>query len=119
MNEHVKRTGAVFLLALSFILSGCGPKTLPPAGKAPLLTVSRCSGTCEVQITPGSWTAVSTNQPIQIDRPVRTGPESFLELKSTSSGQRLLLAHNSEAAINQWVQSPPSGAGRDEVQIDL
>jgi hypothetical protein len=102
---------------LALALIGCGPAN-PPVVTSPPLAASKLIGTCEVRSTPDQWTAVLTNQVIQTGSILRTGPNSLLELSSTSTADRIRLANDSEATIGRWVQRP-SSPGNDHVEINL
>jgi len=111
------KNSRTFLPSLALILLGCGPNNLPPTAQPPPLAASRFTGTCEIQSTPKLWSPLHTNQPVQPGSRLRTAADSFIELKSTSSLHRILLAHDSEAAIDRW--APPGGAAEGDAAIDV
>ena len=116
-TQKILRT-LFFLFAVGFI-GGCRPNSAPPLSKPAPLVASKISGLTEIQLAPNPWTPLLTNHPVQPGSQLRTGTNSFIELTSTSNWQRVLLAPNSQGAIDRWTQSQTTGAGRDEVQINL
>src|SRR5688500_9676923 len=91
----------VVLSCLVLIVTGCGPKLPAPEEPAPL-AISRFVGASEFQENSELWSPVRTNQPIVVGLRLRTGADSFIDMKSTSKVHRILLTPNSETTLKQW-----------------
>src|SRR5262245_54372608 len=102
---------------LAFVFIGCGSKKLPSIATT-ALTVIRCDGASEIQVASGPWTLTITNQPIHAGSRLRTGTNSFVEVKSSRSGHRVMLPEHSEAEIERWTEIP-SGGGVEDILIDV
>jgi hypothetical protein len=102
------------LPVLTVVVSGRRPRSSSVA-EFPPLTIGKSTGSSEIRAPSQAWIPTRTNDTVFARSSLRTGPDSFLELDSTSSSYHLLLDHSSEAVLERWL----SERNNCDVQIEL